>query len=176
MARAGPPARRCRSADVQERQVLLDPSGETVRFDGSPSWVCANADGIGFYRTAYEPEALTSLLGAISQLSPLERFGVIDDAWALMLAGHASIEDVVAALGAAGRDPAPGRAATRAPPRSASSDSWRGPTLGDDVASFARHLAEGRVEDDPGARRCADAHRRRGGWRPRGRSPVPRTC
>jgi puromycin-sensitive aminopeptidase len=133
---------------VDEQQVLLDGSGQTVRFGGAPSWVCANADGIGFYRAAYEPTAFTSLLGAVSDLSPLERFGVIDDTWALMLAGRASIADVTAALRAAGGDLHPS-VLRRVGTALAELRLMAGPELGDEVRSFARQLAAGRVEEDP---------------------------
>jgi puromycin-sensitive aminopeptidase len=134
--------------DIEERQVLLDASGATIRFGGAPSWVCANANGIGFYRTAYEGPALASLLGAMPQLSPLERFGVVDDTWALMLAGRASIADVIGALRAAGRDPEPA-VMRRVGTALAELQLMAGPELADEVTSFARHLAEGRVEEDP---------------------------
>jgi puromycin-sensitive aminopeptidase len=53
-----------------------------------------NAGGHGYYRARYSPELLAALqAGLHSELSPVERFGLINDAWATTMAGRTSLTD-----------------------------------------------------------------------------------
>ncbi len=50
-------------------------------------WVLANTEGTGFYRVAYERDLREALVArAQTDLSPIERYGLVDDAWAAVLA------------------------------------------------------------------------------------------
>jgi puromycin-sensitive aminopeptidase len=63
-----------------------------------------NAGGAGTYRTSYGPAELVGVAGALGELAPLERFTLIADTWASVLAGHAEIVDflrLAAGLGTA---------------------------------------------------------------------------
>lgn len=88
-----------RDGSTSERRELLD--GETLDLSlGTPAeWIVANAGGHGFYKVAYTPDLLARLTGsALGQLSALERYNLVDDAWAAVLAASASVTDAVALL------------------------------------------------------------------------------
>ena len=72
------------------RRVLLADTPVTVPGSaGVP--VVVNATGSSFVRVAYDPDDLEVLAGlAIDHLSPVERYALIDDAWAAVLGDQAS--------------------------------------------------------------------------------------
>jgi puromycin-sensitive aminopeptidase len=85
---------RSRSGDddpVSGRLLLDSTEPQPVDVSGDPDWLLINADGAGFFRTAY-PEAMLEELADLGpeQLSAVERYGLIDDAWASVLAGETS--------------------------------------------------------------------------------------
>jgi len=51
-----------------------------------------NAGGWGVYRVAYTAARLELLAGRLGELEPLERFNLVADTWALVLAGRAELE------------------------------------------------------------------------------------
>jgi puromycin-sensitive aminopeptidase len=55
--------------------------------------VLLNAGGHGFYRVRYSPELLERLLDAGDQLSGIERFNLVNDAWAAAVAGLIPLAD-----------------------------------------------------------------------------------
>lgn len=59
----------------------------TVPTAGSAQWITANAGGHGFYRVAYSAPLQERLLTHLESLDDLERFCLIDDAWALVESG-----------------------------------------------------------------------------------------
>ena len=79
--------------------LLLDDATATLALDGaadSAQPIVVNAGGHGFYRVAYSNEMRTRLDGsAISSLSTLERYNLVDDAWAATVAGRMSAADLV---------------------------------------------------------------------------------
>lgn len=75
-------------------KVLLDQRSMDVELVEPALWVLANTEGTGFYRVNYAPQLLAALVShAQSDLSPIERYGLIDDAWASVLAGRSSAHD-----------------------------------------------------------------------------------
>ncbi len=68
---------------------LLESDEETLDL-GDVEWVTANAGGHGFYRVNYSADLFESLLAVVEGLDPLERFTVLDDAGAFLLAGDRS--------------------------------------------------------------------------------------
>ncbi|HVN50866.1 MAG TPA: M1 family aminopeptidase, partial [Acidimicrobiales bacterium] len=57
-------------------------------------WVLGNTEGTGFYRVAYERDLREALLArAQADLSPIERYGLVDDAWAAVLADRMTAVD-----------------------------------------------------------------------------------
>ena len=86
----------------EEREVSLLFSDDTLEVDlgGEPEWVLANAGFGGFFRTRYSPDLRAGLLGRAGELHPLDRYGLVDDAWALFLGGHESLDDTIETLAA----------------------------------------------------------------------------
>ena len=71
-----------------EAKVLLDRPGAVIPTTGPVEWVIANAGGHGFYRSLYEESLLDALVERLDRLDPLERFTVVDDAWAFVESGQ----------------------------------------------------------------------------------------
>ncbi len=68
-------------------QTLLS-GGAAVTYEmGRAEAVLVNAGGHGFYRVRYAPDLLAPLLGALDRLEAIERFNLVNDAWAAVLAG-----------------------------------------------------------------------------------------
>jgi aminopeptidase N len=65
-----------------------------------------NANGKGYYRTAYTPEQYTAILAkAETGLTPPERIGLIGDRWALMRSGQGTVGDFLNLTLALKQDP-----------------------------------------------------------------------
>jgi puromycin-sensitive aminopeptidase len=79
---------------VVEQRVLVEDERATVDFDADVDWLLANVGAHGFYRVAYPPGVPEALL-ATGTLSPVERYTLVDDLFAAMLAGKASAEEFV---------------------------------------------------------------------------------
>jgi puromycin-sensitive aminopeptidase len=80
---------------------LLDSTGDPVLvpLDGSATPVIVNAGGHGFFRVAYDDALRARLSGdAVTALNTLERYNLVDDAWAATLAGRLSAADLLALL------------------------------------------------------------------------------
>jgi puromycin-sensitive aminopeptidase len=79
-----------------ERQ-LVPGGGFETKFVEEVDWVLVNTEGTGFYRASYSHE-LRDALAANAQvdLSPIERYGLVDDAWASVLAGERHLADYFA--------------------------------------------------------------------------------
>ena len=72
---------------VTFEKELLERDGLDVALFEPVDWVLANTEGTGFYRAAYAPDLRASLVAkAQAELSPIERYGLVDDAWAAVLA------------------------------------------------------------------------------------------
>lgn len=86
------------------RLVLRDDPATVADVSGT---VMANAGGHGFYRVAYDDALQARLLAGLADLEPLERYAVLDDAYALCLRSDMHASDlcrVVAALAGIGED------------------------------------------------------------------------
>jgi len=70
--------------------VLLDDPGPiTLPLPDPSAVVVVNAGGHGFFRVAYDDELRSRLTGhVLAELSTLERYGLLDDAWAATIAGR----------------------------------------------------------------------------------------
>ncbi|MCB0961279.1 MAG: M1 family metallopeptidase [Acidimicrobiales bacterium] len=82
------------------RLLLADARAE-VALDQPATWLVGNHAGDGFYRVELADEDLRATAEARGELSPLERYGLVEDEWALILAGRGSLErvlELVAAL------------------------------------------------------------------------------
>ncbi|MCU1353166.1 MAG: putative aminopeptidase, partial [Acidimicrobiales bacterium] len=80
-------------------RVLLDGPATTVDLGEPVDWVVVNHEGNGFYRVRYQDDELESLAArAQRDLSPLERYGLVEDEWASVLAARASSPRVLALI------------------------------------------------------------------------------
>lgn len=74
--------------------ALLRDETVDVPVDGPVDWVVANADGSGFYRTRLVGDAGTAVLGSLDHLGPIERYGLVDDAWAALVHDVGTLDEV----------------------------------------------------------------------------------
>ena len=80
----------------ESQRVLLEDGDFDVELDGPVESVIVNAGGHGFYRVRYSPELLAKIDPAEGDLSAIERYMLIDDAWASVVAGNTAASDFVA--------------------------------------------------------------------------------
>ncbi len=74
--------------------TLLQQQHQAVSFRGCTSWIYANRDARGYYRSSYTPADLAIMAKSVeSSLSPAERMMLLTDAWASMRVGHITIGD-----------------------------------------------------------------------------------
>ena len=82
--------------DRHQQRVLVDAPTVTVELDHDAEWVVANTAGSGFYRAAYDADLRASLVANLSSLHPIERYGLVDDSWSMVLANSLSVNDFLA--------------------------------------------------------------------------------
>lgn len=88
-----------REGQAETHKVLLDTDTLTVDLGEPADWVVGNHHGAGFYRTAYDDALLDRLaLRAQLDLTPLERYGLVEDLWAAVLAGRTSVDRLLGLL------------------------------------------------------------------------------
>lgn len=74
--------------------VLLTDKEQHIEFANEPDWVVVNSGGHGFYRVRYSADLAAALEQRLqTHLAPVERFNLINDAWATTLAGITSLTD-----------------------------------------------------------------------------------
>lgn len=82
-----------------ERSFILDTLNTEIVIDNlsSEKWVKLNPGTVSYYRTRYTTEMLMQFVPAIKDMTlpPLDRLGLIDDAFALVQAGQISTVDVL---------------------------------------------------------------------------------
>ena len=78
-----------------QAKMLLAGSQTVVPVDGAIDWMIANAGGHGFYRSLYEGPLLSALIERLDELNPLERFTLVDDAWAFVESGQAEVSSFI---------------------------------------------------------------------------------
>jgi puromycin-sensitive aminopeptidase len=76
-------------------RLLLDAELVEVDQPAGTSWVKANAGAHGFYRVRYAGALLAALLDRLAELTPLERYTLVDDTWASVLAGSTTAASFV---------------------------------------------------------------------------------
>jgi puromycin-sensitive aminopeptidase len=83
-----------RDGDIEFERVLLEDDSIDVALWEAVDWVLVNTEGTGFYRVRYSPDLLAALTArAQSQLSPIERYLLVDDMWAFVLGGQRTTVD-----------------------------------------------------------------------------------
>ncbi len=97
------------AGEQREGRLLLEDDAADLPIGGAPDWVVLNAGGHGFVRSTYDPDLRRGVLDAATsgELSAIERFALVDDSWATVVAGEtAAIEhlELVEALARSERD------------------------------------------------------------------------
>jgi puromycin-sensitive aminopeptidase len=67
--------------------LLVEAEGATLPLKDADAVVVANAGGHSFVRVFYDEALAARITGALDQLSPLERYALVDDAWAAVVDG-----------------------------------------------------------------------------------------
>ena len=91
-------ARDCAFVDAATTELPLSHA------TGCPAWLLPNADGVGYYRTAFEGDLLPRLIAHLGELSAAERSGLVGDVEALVAAGRVSAGDALALVAPLGAD------------------------------------------------------------------------
>jgi puromycin-sensitive aminopeptidase len=83
---------------VREERLLMEGETETVTLPGA-QWYYPNAGGRGFYRYSLDDASIRMLSqSGLRQLGPEERLMLVDNYWALVYAGRASLRQLVELL------------------------------------------------------------------------------
>ena len=75
------------------KTLLLAGPEERVEVPGPVEWALVNAGGSGFYRVHYAADLLRKLTRRLPHLAPIDRFNLINDAWAATVAGLMPLRD-----------------------------------------------------------------------------------
>lgn len=79
------------SGKMNEKKILFNTREMRVKITDSSKPVIINANGYGYYRLAYSPELFTRFNPVtISQMSNVERYILVDDAWNAVLVNRMS--------------------------------------------------------------------------------------
>ena len=125
--------------------------------------VLGNAEREGFFRVAYAPDEMAGLAAAAPALRPIERMGLVDDAWALTRAGAGPLESFLMLADALAEDEDPMVLGTLAGPLRTLGDEVA-PCAGDAAVAGLRRWLAGRygppLRGAPFARRAGDEEAR----------------
>jgi puromycin-sensitive aminopeptidase len=75
------------SGGAKTLRVLLKEEEQRLALPDGSGTVLVNEGGHGFYRVRYDAALLGRLLGELTSLQPIERFNLVNDTWAAVLAG-----------------------------------------------------------------------------------------
>ena len=85
---------RVRALEGAEHSVLLPPEGMVLDGKGTDD-VVVNTGAASFVRVNYAEDRRAGLTGRLHDLTPLERYGLVDDLWATVGSGAATAVDFV---------------------------------------------------------------------------------
>jgi puromycin-sensitive aminopeptidase len=96
-----------RTSSGEQGRILLTEGSASVALSGPAEWVVVNAGGHGFYRVRYESSLCLALVAANVSLAAVERYQLVSDAWADVLAGALAPADFLSLTASFGseRDP-----------------------------------------------------------------------
>ena len=77
-----------RLPDGSSKCDVLETKAGTMPLAACPAWVVGNANGLGYYRVAYKPDAIPKIGANLDRLAPGERISLLSDEWALVRAGR----------------------------------------------------------------------------------------
>jgi len=95
---------RIRAGSEAPRAQLLSRDGEQSAGGRCSEPLSVNADAIGFYRVKYDAATLAANTRAFGTLPDGDRIALLDDSWALALAGEQSLGGYLALASAMGKD------------------------------------------------------------------------
>jgi len=73
---------------IETKRLLMTRASAQITLPRDVTSVVVNEGGHGFYRVRYEPQLLERLLQLVpDRLAPIERFNLVNDAWAAVMAG-----------------------------------------------------------------------------------------
>ncbi|PWU02195.1 MAG: hypothetical protein C5B53_01975 [Candidatus Melainabacteria bacterium] len=82
------------SGKMETKKLLLEEKEKKITTGDKFDWAVLNAGGSGFYRVRYEPALAQKLTERLKEnLSVIERFNLVNDAWASLRAGLTSSAD-----------------------------------------------------------------------------------
>ncbi|XP_071721787.1 aminopeptidase M1 [Rutidosis leptorrhynchoides] len=89
-----------------KKSFLLDKKSQTID-EPSSKWVKINVDQAGFYRVKYDEQLSAKLRSAIESksLSAMDRYGILDDSFALSMAGQLPLSSLLTLTGAYREEP-----------------------------------------------------------------------
>ena len=93
------------ASDGGEDKVLLRTTPQRIKAPGGS--VVLNVDGAGFYRLRHDAPLLQALLGAVGSLGAAERYNLVADTWAAVLAGIGGLADFLEVVGHLGGETDP---------------------------------------------------------------------
>jgi puromycin-sensitive aminopeptidase len=88
-------------------RTLLDDGRDAVVPEDSGAGVVVNAHGSGYYRVRYAPDQLRALAQRLGDLEVLERFNLLGDTWAVVVAGRAEVAEFLVLAEALGDETDP---------------------------------------------------------------------
>jgi puromycin-sensitive aminopeptidase len=75
------------------RRILLEEKEQRLALPADVQSVLVNEGGHGFYRVRYQGDLMERLLDRLPRLAAIERFNLVNDAWAAALAGLVGLEE-----------------------------------------------------------------------------------
>jgi aminopeptidase N len=90
--------------DAAPQALLLSQDGQTVPAGRCDQPLSVNANGVGFFRSAYDPVTLQTNSKAFSALPMRDRIVLLDDQWALVQAGQQKLSTYLALAASMGGD------------------------------------------------------------------------
>jgi puromycin-sensitive aminopeptidase len=86
-------------AKTETRRLLLPRDEQRLACPAETQFVVVNEGGHGFYRVHYGPLLLQRVLEGLKTLAPVERFNLVNDAWASTVAGLMPLPDYLELTG-----------------------------------------------------------------------------
>jgi aminopeptidase N len=98
------PLRLREGTSASPRAVLLTRDGQTVPAGRCDEPLSVNADALGFYRVSYDSATLAQNLKGFAELPHGDKIALLDDQWALVQAGKATLSAYLSMAAAMGSD------------------------------------------------------------------------
>ncbi|KAJ4823485.1 AP-1 complex subunit mu-1-like [Turnera subulata] len=101
------PITMCSGSYDARKSFLLKTKSESVDVGTGNAWIKVNVDQTGFYRVKYDEELTARLRYAIEKksLTEMDRFGILDDSFALSMARHQSLTSLLTLMAAYREEP-----------------------------------------------------------------------